>query len=325
MFEGDRMGKKGNFKVIEEREFYKIGKSRGVIKISEAKDTKTKMVSFSKEVNKNGKWIPKRKKFFSVSFRWIGNIIDILLEFAKKFKWKVSASKKSEDEFKELKKRYEESLQKISEMEELIEKLKEEAKSYRARLEEYRKDVIRKNFQKFKKDIEIFEDLIKRTEKREVKEEDIQNFLKEHPWMFSPEYYNVTPKKPVGSKSVFDFYLEDYKGQGIVIELKKPSDKIFSGKEEFGLSVKCGIALGQLIRYVENTISYSRDVRIREIEKIKEIRPLGFLIIGKTKSKKEIEKVKILNSYLHMVQILSYDMLLLRAKNFIKTWEKSRR
>jgi len=316
------MKKKKRFKLIEEREFYRKDKSRGTIKISELEDLKIKTVAFSKEYNKNGKWIPKKGKFFAISFRWIGEIIGILLDFAEKFQWNVKGLKKPEKKFRELRKNYDGALQKINELQITIKKLEENVKFYRQKLEELQVDIVKKNFDQFKSDIKDFKTLIEESEKRKVSENEVQSFLKNHPWMFSPEYYNVTPKKPVGSKDIFDFYLEDYKGQGTVVELKKPSDKIFSSKEEFGLSSVCGQAIGQLIRYIEDTISYSQIIRIREIKKIKENRPLGFLIIGRTKTQKEIENIKILNSYLHMIQILSYDMLLFRAKKFVEMWER---
>lgn len=314
---------KGRYKILDEENYYKVGRGRGVIGISESEETGNKTLSFRKEVKtKENKWTVRRGNFFIISFRWIDKVIDILLKFARKFEWKIPSIERPEIKLGELKRQYDQALRKVTELEDIKEKLEINLRSSIEEIEKYKSIIIKKNFETFKKDVEDFESLLRESETENIKEEEIQQFLKHRPWIFSLEYYSVTPKKPVGSKNIFDFYLEDYKGQGTVVELKKPSEELFSTKEEYGLSTKCGIALGQLIRYIEDTISYSQVDRVSKIERISEIKPLGFLIIGRIRSKNELERLKILNSYFHMIQILSYDTLLSRAKKFIESWTK---
>lgn len=315
--------KRGNYKQLDEEEFYRVGTNRGVVKVSEEQKSKIKIVSFSKEFQKDEQWIPKRGKFFPVSFRFIGKIVDILIKFAEKFGWKVSSLEKPDEQIKELKKKLDETLKQKLEIEKINERLEFDIKNFKELIHTLRESVIKENLEKFQKDIKDFEDLLTKSETEIVKEEELQRFLKERPWIFSPEYHSVEPKKPAGSKGVFDFYLEDYKGQGTVIELEKPSDEIFSKQEKYGLSPKCGETFGQLIRYCEDTISIAHSGERREIEKIYEIRPLGFLIIGRTKNADDNKRLKIVNSYFHSVEILSYNQLLSRAKTFVEPWLNS--
>jgi hypothetical protein len=296
-----------------------MGRSRGVIRVSEIQEDKVRTVSFSREVRTSeDSWVPRRgKNFFSVSFRHIGKIIDILIKLARKFGWKAPALEKPEEQIRHLKRQLDDTINQRNELQQTTMKLENEIENYKRSLDDLRRQVIKNNVENFRHDITDFEKLLLEVENKSKKEEDMLAFLKEKRWFFGAEYHNVEPKKPIGSKSVLDFYLEDYKGQGTIVELKLPSDPIFAEGESYGFSSKAAMALGQLIRYVEATIAVSHSREMSRIERIDEIRPVGYLVIGRTKSKEEIEKLKIINSYLHSVQILSYDMMLLRAKSFI--------
>lgn len=279
-----------------------------------------KTVSFLREAktSKNS-WVPRKgKNFFSVSFRHIGKIIDILIRFARKFGWKAPALEKPEEQIRELKRQLDDAVIQKNQLQQTARTLESEIENYRKNLDDLRRQVGKDNVNTFKRDIADFESLLIEVEKKNKKEEDVQTFLREKRWFFGAEYHNVEPKKPVGSKSIFDFYLEDYKGQGTIIELKLPSDLIFTEDESFGLSPKLGVSLGQLMRYIETTIAFSHSKEVSRIERIDEIRPLGYLVIGRTKLDEEIEKLKVVNSYLHFIQVLSYDMVLLKARTFIQ-------
>jgi hypothetical protein len=279
-----------------------------------------KTVSFLREAktSKNS-WVPRKgKNFFSVSFRHIGKIIDILIRFARKFGWKAPALEKPEEQIRELKRQLDDAVIQKNQLQQTTRTLESEIENYRKNLDDLRRQVGKDNANTFKRDIADFESLLIEVEKKNKKEEDVQTFLREKRWFFGAEYHNVESKKPVGSKSIFDFYLEDYKGQGTIIELKLPSDLIFTEDESFGLSPKLGVSLGQLMRYIETTIAFSHSKEVSRIERIDEIRPLGYLVIGRTKLDEEIEKLKVVNSYLHFIQVLSYDMVLLKARTFIQ-------
>jgi hypothetical protein len=311
--------KKGKYEVLDEEEFYRRGRSRGVIKISEEKNSKIRTIAFSREFQKNdGSWVPRKKKFFAISFELIGKFIEILIKFARKFSWPVRSVEKSEEKIKKLEKQLDDAIRQKTDLEEAIKTLGNQIESYKKELEIYRQQIIRSNIEVFKRDVEEFENLLKRYESQQINEETIQEFLTKKRWIFGPEYHNVEPKKPAGSKSKFDFYLEDYKGKGTIVELKLPSDSIFSKNEEYGLSPKCAESLGQLIRYIETTIAIAHSKEMSRIEKITETKPLGFLIIGRTKDEREIKRLETLNFYFHRsIEILSYDMLLKRAKVFL--------
>ena len=172
----------------------------------------------------------------------------------------------------------------------------------------------------FKKDVEEFTNILERCSKGELKEEDLQKFLKERTWLFGVEYRNAKPKKLAGSTSVFDFLLENYAGQGVIVELKLPTEEIF--KEKYVLTSKVSDAMGQLIRYIETTLGIAYSSEMSKIEGITEKRPLGYVIIGRTKNDDEREDLKRVNSYYHRIEVLTYDDLLLKAKTTLESFLK---
>jgi len=310
------MPRESKYKKIDEDSYYETEKGRGVIRLTENKETKDKSLTFSQEAKNNkGKWVQRRGTFLAIPFG--KRIINIFLRFMSKIGLDLSQEKEPPEEIKTLKEKLNEALKQKSELESFSVNLENEIKEHLKNIEKLRSEIVRDNLSLFVNDLKKFGEKLENANS----EGELQEFLKERPWIFGPEYIHSKPKKPVGSKSIFDFYLEDYKGQGTVIELERADDLIFSKKESLGLSSKCGESLGQLIRYTEDTVSYSSNSRVSRKEKIDEDKPCGFLIIGRTKTKEEIDNLKRINSYLHMIQILSYDLLYLKANNIIKNFK----
>ena len=148
--------KTGDYKKLDEEEYYRVGTNRGVVKVSEEQQSGVKTVSFSKEFSKDEKWIPKGGKFFSVSFRFIGKIIDILIKFAGKFGWKVSSLETPEKQIKELKIQLDNAIKQKIDVEKINEKLEFDIKNFKELLKTLRENVIKENLDKFEKDIKKF-------------------------------------------------------------------------------------------------------------------------------------------------------------------------
>ncbi len=322
-----KKNKKSNFDdmiTLDEEEYYKTGNGRGTVKVLENDKNKEKTVSFNKEIkDKRGNWIV--RKGFWVPFNFVGRFIEILINFSNKFKWNIPSLKKDinmEQQIRSLKEQLNESFNEKIILSEHVRRLEDNEKINLTKIAELKSEIIKNNIQEFDKDIEDFSLLLKDATNNKIKEKELQEFLKKRPWIFGVEYHNSEPKKPVGSKNEFDFYFLDYKNQGTIIELKLPSENIL--KDEYEFSAKTGESLGQLIRYMETTMAYSYNKETSKIEKVDEIRPKGFLIIGKTINQEEMNKLKIINSYLKGIEILSYDMLLAKAKSTLFSFNKTK-
>lgn len=176
----------------------------------------------------------------------------------------------------------------------------------------------------FKKDIKDFKSLLK----EKNKERDIQLWLYEHPWVFGPNYVEGS-KEEINSKGDrIDFLLQRYDTYYDVIELKLPSCPIFVGEKEdvpeqdisrkYNMSADLKNAISQVIGYLE---TYEIDkTNIKWKKGITIHKPKGIIVVGRTEEETR-RALKSLNSYLHDIEILTYDDIIEIANNFIKLIE----
>ena len=54
----------------------------------------------------------------------------------------------------------------------------------------------------------------------ETREDELQEFLYNHPWLFGTEYVNAEPQKLRGAHSKYDFYLERFNKTNDIVEIK---------------------------------------------------------------------------------------------------------
>ncbi len=196
------------------------------------------------------------------------------------------------------------------------EELQNELTLKQQKLEELEQEVAKNNLPAFNKDIAAFEKLLSAST---TKEPDIQRFLEGHTWFFGLEYTSAKPKKLAGSPNELDFYLQSYKNQGVIVELKPSSEPVF--RKDYEPSARLAEAFGQLIRYMEATIAISHSTEQSRTEGIAELKPWGYIVIGRNRDKDDFEKIKRVNSYLHRIEIVTYDDLLLKAKQVISKFQ----
>ncbi len=179
--------------------------------------------------------------------------------------------------------------------------------------------------------LQEFKDLIKKEDVKEVS--DIQNFLKEHPWIFGPEYKTLD-FRDAGFSGNPDGRLLRIDGMSDVLEVKLPSEELLRAdeKDRQFISPKLAEALGQLTGYMEyyySEYSHQRDDSTgKEILKDsygKYYKPKGILLIGRRNKEAvnamsqtisvEPKNLRRLLSYFHWVEVLTYDDLIERAEN----------
>ena len=176
----------------------------------------------------------------------------------------------------------------------------------------------------FKSDIKDFKKLLK----EDSKEKEIQTWLYEHPWVFGPNYVEGSKEEINRKQDRIDFLLQRYDTYYDVIELKLPSCPLFVGEKEevpeqdisrkYQMSADVKNAISQVIGYLE---TYEIDKTNIKWEKgITIHKPKGIIVIRRT-AEDTRRALKSLNSYLHDVEILTYDDIVEIANNFIKLIE----
>lgn len=221
---------------------------------------------------------------------------------------------KENEALKELKGK---SKEQIARKKEIIDDLLEE-------VGKLREEQLSLNLNNFKNDIKEFKNILK----KESKEKDIQSWLYNHPWIFGPTYVESSKEVINRKGDRIDFLLQRYDTFYDVIELKLPICKLFVGKEEdvpeqeisreYTMSADLKDAISQTIGYLEK---YEIDKTNIKWEKgISIHKPRGIIVIGRS-DKTNKRALKSLNSYLHNVEIFTYEDMVDIGTNFIELIE----
>jgi hypothetical protein len=176
-----------------------------------------------------------------------------------------------------------------------------------------------------------FEKMIENPNVKEVA--DIQNFLKDNPWIFGPEYKDLD-FRDAGFSGNPDGRLLRIDGLSDILEVKLPAEELLRADDKGRqfIAPKLAESVGQLTGYLEyyySEYSHDRDdVTKEEILKDaygKYYKPKGILLIGRRGKEMinatsqtisaEPKNMRRLLSYYHWVEVLTYDDLIERAKN----------
>jgi hypothetical protein len=203
-------------------------------------------------------------------------------------------------------------------------KLRERLKKARKRNMEYRETIDRLEVSSFKEDLRDFQAKLKAN----VGETGIHKWLEERMWVFGSEYLHSQPIScsEVGwVNSRFDFFLQRYDSFFDIIELKSPTSKLFKRSSlsksrlfpsrESPISADLQKAISQMIGYLETaTLSASL---LQAMKGIYILKPKGIIVIGRN-TDEEVKAKRTLNSYLHTIEVLTYDDLYAKAREFIQ-------
>jgi ribosomal protein S30 len=157
---------------------------------------------------------------------------------------------------------------------------------------------------------------------RNVKQETLyQDFLEENFWMFGMPYISVKGQRRSSTSDVPDLLLQRTDGFNDVVELENPTDRLFiekSGRYEQSAELK--EALAQIMDYLD-------DYAVRYYEEYYEdgldtYKPKGIVVIGRSGERDLERRRRQLNSYLHGIEIWTYDDLVNNAERIITLLER---
>lgn len=241
----------------------------------------------------------------------LARFIHGLLSIAWKLGWKVRPS----DDIEVLKSRLRESEESIVGLEKMNRewraKHEQLMRAFRAKQEE----VLKSRTKEFERDVSDLEQKLAQFARGKVAEQEMQQFLYDHPWFFGTEYVNAEPQKLRGAHSRFDFYLERFNKTNDIVEIKLPSDNIVNS--DGSLTAKVSQAVDQLIEYMESSQAAAHSRVIGDEEGIKELRPRGIVIIGSDTSKAAREKLMKWNYQFSNITIMTYSDVLDRARSVL--------
>ena len=243
----------------------------------------------------------------------LSNVIEGLKIGADKLGWNVIGNpliKQTLEELDNVRKDKEEYKIKVKELYGELLKVKEE--------------LLKANISKYEGELEEFKELIE----SKPDEEEAQKWLKSHQWVLGAEYMESQPIENVSQFSFegsrFDFFMQRFDTFFDIIELKKPSTKLFTGSgitEDVSrtkpMSKDLGAAISQMIHYIE--LANQRKEALKKQSGIDIYKPRGLIIIGMADPNTEDSKrLRSVVSYLVNIDVLSYDMLYDKSRTFVE-------
>jgi len=140
-----------------------------------------------------------------------------------------------------------------------------------------------------------------------------QNWIERNIWTLGIDYIKQHSAKKIGINTISDLIMESTDGFIDLIELKRPKADIFT----YDKSHKCyypskdlSLVIGQCMHYLKKLDEYKLNLE-REY-KFKVLRPRIKILIGRTCdfNDEQYEALRMLNSNLTHIQIISYDYIL---------------
>jgi hypothetical protein len=159
-----------------------------------------------------------------------------------------------------------------------------------------------------------------------VKERFLQPLLAANPWLFGSEYSELLERRAWSRDDRQDFMLrrttDDYLE---IIEIKTPFPepilKYDSSHDSFAPTSELSLALGQVIRYIEE-IDRDRNSIIAK-DNLDSLKIRARLIIGRDGTLEMMAALRSLNGHLHRIEILTFDQLLRIADRVLSMFTES--
>lgn len=151
------------------------------------------------------------------------------------------------------------------------------------------------------------------------KEDDYRNFIRDH-WrvILGPEYREVKAPYPIARGGDIDILAVRHDGLPDLWELKKPSEQVFVRYNTWlHHSAECAKAIGQLMEYFDAAEKSDPTYDRRHGVQMNLQRPRGFVVIGRYRDPAERDRLRLENSFLAGITVLTYDDLIERAEQFL--------
>ena len=148
-----------------------------------------------------------------------------------------------------------------------------------------------------------------------------QKWFEQNKWVFGGEAVRIIGDRKIDQNNIADIKIESLDGFLDIVELKTPKEEFWSqdGNHLYP-SQSLNKAITQASRYVFETERESNSAKALQTNQITIVKPRCTLIFGRSNNWKEKEKIsyRILNSNYHNIQILTFDYVLLRARQILK-------
>lgn len=152
-----------------------------------------------------------------------------------------------------------------------------------------------------------------------------QNWIEKNIWTLGIDYIKKHPARQIGINSESDLIMETTDGFIDLIELKRPKFELFdydTSHKSYYPSKELSKVIGQCMQYLKVLDDYK--LILERQHKFKLLRPRIKIIVGRTDKfiDEQYEVLRMLNSTLNHIQVISYDYLCLCGENIISYYSK---
>lgn len=150
-----------------------------------------------------------------------------------------------------------------------------------------------------------------------------QNWFSKNKWVLGSDYINILPERDIDVSDIADYLMKSIDGFLDVVEIKKPDLPFWTKPDSHGNlcpSASLTAAITQCLNYLYKIELQSNSVEFLErVGGTKTVKPQCMLVYGRSDSwgENEMKSLRILNSAYHQLHIVTYDQLLIRAKQLL--------
>lgn len=150
-----------------------------------------------------------------------------------------------------------------------------------------------------------------------------QDWFEGNKWILGSEFLNILPERDIDVADIADYLMRSIDGFLDVVEIKKPDVPFWTRPDSHGNlcpSAQLTAAITQCLNYLYRIELQSNSVEFLErVDGTKTVKPQCLLVYGRSNSwgEDELKSLRILNSSYHQLHIITYDQLLVRAKQLL--------
>ena len=160
---------------------------------------------------------------------------------------------------------------------------------------------------------------------QDLRESDWQKWFQSNSWVLGSQFVRILEERSIDTENISDFLMEAYDGFLDVVEIKRPNGglQFWASHQDHGNyvpSLDLIKSVTQASRYIYEVEREASSVKFLErTGGVKTVKPRCVLIFGRSKdwSHQQIEAYRIMNANYHNLSILTYDHVLIRARQMV--------
>ena len=150
-----------------------------------------------------------------------------------------------------------------------------------------------------------------------------QSWFSENKWLLGSDFAQIIDERRIDTENIADYIMKAFDGFVDLVEIKKPNGMPFwagsKDHDNYVPSAELIKAITQCLNYLRAIEEEANSVKFVQRTKSKVIKPRCILIYGRSDSwnDEQREAYRVLNAEYNQLSILTYDHLLVRAKNVL--------